>query len=160
MKRKFPRWPVFILSLGCIISIATSYPYIKRRLLINSYLTAKPIKPFILDQNVWQWDYKLLLDSNISIQIKACTIQTIMQRLKYSDETDPRSLPNGSFVDYTIQEIRIDPKLKILYMRTSDNIWGGYKNRNSFIFKYDLIKRKTVAQCEISPKLLPSSLRP
>ena len=160
----FPRkWWILFLCLGGVVAASMIYQRTQRTRLIHEFLSAEPIKPFVdpsTSRSPWLWESKFLLNDNLSASLRASTIQTIAQTLQYSDEKEFRIIPGNRFIDYTMQEIRFDQQSHILFLRTSDNIWGGYKNPNSFIFKYDIIKRRTIAQYELSPELLPPVIGP
>lgn len=152
---------LFAVGFGLLWFITK--PTIEKRLLVRSFLAAEPLSPYIefkYNPDVLKWNSVIEVDGNVSVQLDATTIPTIGSFLQYSDEKDSRHLPKDGFVDYPKQDFRVDPKAKILYIRTGGTIWSMDHLNNICIFKFDLLKRKVVLWAEYPPGRLPPPPRP
>ena len=99
---------------------------------------------------VLKWKGKIAIPYGKTAELEASSFSTIWKSIKYSDESQARTILDGYMVDYCLLDIRHDPKADQLLLLTSGSIWSE-DFRNHYLFCYDLRQRKVLAQTLVPP---------
>ena len=100
--------------------------------------------PFVI-----KWTNSLQLSNGVSTSIDASSFSTIGKFIKYSNESENRSLQVG---DCNLLDLRYDQQNEALYLLTSGNIWSD-ELMNHYVMVFDLNKRCVTERSLLSPEL-------
>jgi hypothetical protein len=159
----FTLFVLMFMGLGGYVA----YGKFADHLLTQAYLEATPVNVHVFGDRQGmglRWEDGVSLQNGASARITA-TDRSFQISIEYSDEPGPRALPLSPSdalaltAGQRIEDIRIDKNARHLYARVC-SASSIQSKETTWIYKYDLQRRRLLRRASANPVILPAPFRP